>query len=114
MKWPGYTLDEKNKKYDKFACHELNLYIYCKDPPFFRDFVLPFIQNKIEKTFIDRFLLSDDQYLIKASSANALSELNALEKVLLILYLKQNGKIEGAKGIYSYLESANKILKYDT
>jgi len=40
--------------------------------------------------------------------------LNALEKVLLILYLKQNGKVEEAKGIYGYLESANKILKYDT
>lgn len=72
VKWPGFSLLEKTKHYDKYASHELNIYIFCKDPPFFKDFVHPFIQNKFEKTFIDRFLLSDEEYLLEMSSANSL------------------------------------------
>lgn len=62
-KWTSYNLDEKHKKYYKNSCHELNLFIFCKDPTFFNDFVKPFIANKIEKSFIDRFLMNDTDYL---------------------------------------------------
>ncbi|KAL4440764.1 hypothetical protein ABPG74_013745 [Tetrahymena malaccensis] len=114
VKWTTYTLEEKHKKYDQFSCHELNLFIFCKDPPFFQDFVKPFIQNKIEKTFIDHFLINDSKYLLSNLSASSISDLNALETVLLIFFLKQNNMVDEAKSVFNYLESSNKIKKYDT
>ncbi|KAL4490234.1 hypothetical protein ABPG72_004273 [Tetrahymena utriculariae] len=114
VKWTTYTLEEKHKKYDQFSCHELNLFIFCKDPPFFQDFVRPFIQNKIEKTFIDYFLINDSKYLLQNVSASSISDLNALETVLLIFFLKQNNMVDEAKSVFNFLESSNKIKKYDT
>ncbi|EAR85110.2 hypothetical protein TTHERM_00530680 (macronuclear) [Tetrahymena thermophila SB210] len=114
VKWTTFTLEEKHKKYDQYSCHELNLFIFCKDPPFFQDFVMPFIKNKIEKTFIDYFLINDSKYLLKNISASSISDLNALETVLLIFFLKQNNMVEEAKSIFNFLESSNKIKKYDT
>lgn len=54
-------------KYDKYACHELNLFIYFKDPKFFKTVVKPFIKNKIEKTFVDFFLLHEWKKALKFS-----------------------------------------------
>lgn len=28
-------LEEKHKKYDKYSCHELNIFLYCKDQAYF-------------------------------------------------------------------------------
>lgn len=46
----------KMKKYDKFASHELHVFVYFKDKEFFNLVVLPHIRNKLEKDFIDHFL----------------------------------------------------------
>ena len=40
---------EKLKKYDKYCCHELNLFTKVKDIEFFNDVVRPHIKNKKEK-----------------------------------------------------------------
>ncbi len=61
--WEANTLDEKHKKYDKYSCHELNLFIFCKDPAYFEEYVKPFLKNKIEKTFVDFFLLKMEDRL---------------------------------------------------
>jgi len=31
LKWNTLDEEEKNKKYSKFCCHEVNLFIYFKD-----------------------------------------------------------------------------------
>ena len=56
-RWSELTQDEKLLKFNDLMCHELNIYIYFKDRTFFNDVVAALIQNKIEKTFVDLFLL---------------------------------------------------------
>ena len=46
IKWGGYTQEEKNKKYSQFVCHEVNLFIYFKDPEYFKSVVRPFIATR--------------------------------------------------------------------
>lgn len=66
----------------------MNLFLYFKDPAFFETYIKSFIKNKMEKSFIDYFLLKDEQQLRLFSESFGLSTLNVMEKVLLILYLK--------------------------
>jgi len=35
VKWPKFSREEKLKVYYKYACHELNFYIFKKDNSFF-------------------------------------------------------------------------------
>ena len=59
-RWPELTDEQKREKYSEFACHELNLFLQRKDPAFFEAVVKPLIANKLDKTFVDRYLLGDD------------------------------------------------------
>lgn len=40
-------------------CHEFNLYLRRRDPEYFDAVVKPFLQYKMEKQFIDHYLLSN-------------------------------------------------------
>lgn len=40
-------------------CNELNIFIYFKDKKYFNDIVSPFLENKMEKTFLDHYLLGN-------------------------------------------------------
>jgi hypothetical protein len=42
--WYRFSTTTKNEKYSKWNCHELNLFLYKKDKPFFKDVVVPFIK----------------------------------------------------------------------
>lgn len=99
LKWHEETEEEKNKKFTKFFCHELNLFIYYKDPDYFKKVVGPFINNKMEKTFIDNWLL--DNYLSIKHFANVenFEKLNAFEKCLLIEMTARNGDKVTAKDL---------------
>ena len=81
LTWPNLKAEEKRKKYSKYACHELNFFLFHKDPKFFNDVVKPFITNKKDKTFMDDWLLGTklDKYL----EPLAFSRLNDVEKILL-------------------------------
>ncbi len=57
--------EDKLKKYDKFASHELNLFVYFKDMEFFEGVVRIFIKNKKEKSIVDYYLLNDTVALEK-------------------------------------------------
>ena len=57
MKWATTTNEEKLKHYSKNHCHELNIFIWFKDPVFFAETVKPYLLNKMEKTFVDYYLL---------------------------------------------------------
>ncbi len=78
------SLDEKTKseKYSKYACHELNYFIYRKDRPFFDKVILPFIRNKKDKTFLDKWFAREniEEYLQPGLYRD---RLNTLEKILL-------------------------------
>jgi hypothetical protein len=59
-RWPQLPVEEKRAKYSEFACHELNLFLYHKDPEFFRAVAAPLLQNKKDKQFLDLWLLGSD------------------------------------------------------
>lgn len=81
IRWPALEAKEKQTLYSKYACHELNFFIARKDPEFFEQIVLPFLSNKMHKTFMDRCLLGEDlrDYL----QPWAHSRLNVVEQILL-------------------------------
>jgi len=58
LDWPKMKPEEKREKYSKYASHELHFFLYRKDPKFFNDAVLPYLQNKKDKTFLDEWLIA--------------------------------------------------------
>ena len=81
LNWPSLSEEQKQEKYSKYACHELNFFIYQKDGTFFKKNVGPYIANKKDKTFMDHWLLGNDLngYLDPWSY----SQLNVVERILL-------------------------------
>ncbi|MFN3191864.1 MAG: hypothetical protein ACE361_15235 [Aureliella sp.] len=81
-RWPSLNDEEKRSFFNSYACHELNLFLYRKDRPFFESVVLKTIAHKLEKQFVDHWLLGDrlDEY----TSFPALQRLNVLERILLV------------------------------
>jgi hypothetical protein len=61
--------------------------MFFKDRAFFETYSKSHIQNKLEKTFVDYFLLEDDKKLIDFAKPQHLEKLNALEQVMLVIYL---------------------------
>ena len=59
LKWSRLDIDKKNKEYYKNLCHEFNIFLYFKDKEYFNSIVKPFLQCKMEKTFIDYYLLEE-------------------------------------------------------
>ena len=79
--WP--QLDEKIKleKYGEYASHEMHLFLYERDPAFFAKVVKPYLLNKKDKTFVDRWLL--EALSPEDLRLDHLQQRNALELALL-------------------------------
>ncbi len=84
--WPTLTDDQKRQKYSKYACHELNLFIYHRDAAFFQAVVLPYLKNKKDKTFVDKYLCGED--LSEFLTPWRYGQLNMVERVLLAQRIK--------------------------
>ena len=81
LDWPILDDAEKRAKYSEYASHELNFFLYKKDPEFFQEIVRPYLANKLEKTFLDAWLL--DAPLESFLDAWSYGQLNVVERVLL-------------------------------
>ncbi len=81
LRWPGMEPGERRELYSKYACHELNFFLYHKDRAFFDGAVLPYLRNKKDKTFLDHWLLGDD--LAGYLEPWRFGRLNAVERILL-------------------------------
>src|SRR5204862_6452461 len=81
LDWPKLKPEEKREKYSKYACHELSFFLLKKDPEFFRTVVKPYLANKKDKTFLDRWLL--DEPLAEFLDPWQFGRLNTVERVLL-------------------------------
>jgi hypothetical protein len=81
LNWPNLKPEEKRALYSKHACHELHFFLAKKDPAFFRDVVRPYLANKKDKTFLDRWLLEED--LSEFVQPWQYGRLNTVERVLL-------------------------------
>ena len=56
--WSRLDQKKKLKQYSQNTCHELNYFLFKRDRPFYDEVVKPYIQSKMEKSFIDWYLLS--------------------------------------------------------
>jgi len=81
LRWPKMKPEEKREMYSKYACHELNFFLSRKDPDFFKQVILPYLVNKKDKTFLDRWLTGAD--LSPYRLPWAYGQLNIVEKILL-------------------------------
>jgi hypothetical protein len=79
--WSSKTEDQRRELYSKYACHELNYFLARKDPKFFADVVVPYLENKRAKTFLDEWLLNHpvDGFLAPWQ----FDRLNVAERILL-------------------------------
>lgn len=79
--WPSLADEEKRRLYSEFACHELHFFLSRKDTEFFDAVVKPYLANKKDKTFLDRYLLGEelDRYLAPWEYGR----LNIVERILL-------------------------------
>ena len=102
--WDRLKKSDKLSKFAGFGCHEMNLFLKMKDPTFFEEIVRDFLLNKMEKSFMDQWLLDDESALKKYAENTALREsLNPLELVLLTAYLGKSGDDKGAKAVAGLL-----------
>ena len=81
LNWPNLDANEKQAKYSKYACHELNFFLRRKDPEFFERVVVPYLRNKSHKTFMDQWLLDVD--LREYQEPWDFGQLNIAERILL-------------------------------
>jgi hypothetical protein len=79
--WDKLTDEQKQLAYNELACHELHVYLYMKDRPFFDKVVKPFLVNKLAPQLLDGYLLesSIEQY----TDLWQRNRLNALERIFL-------------------------------
>ena len=86
LNWPNLKLEEKRALYSKHASHELSFFLFKKDPEFFQTVIKPYLANKKDLTFIDRFLLEDN--LSEYLQPWQYQQLNIVERILLAQRLK--------------------------
>ncbi len=109
--WDRLKREDKLSKFAAFGCHELNLFLKLKDPSFFKEIVRDFLLNKMEKSFIDHWLLDDAPQLRHfADSLPLLETLNPLELTLLAAFLAKDGNPERAQAIAGRLFRAARPL----
>ncbi len=106
VRWNQLKVDEKRKLYEEHACHELNYFLYRKDPGFFGDVILPLIRNRHWTTFMDQYLLEMD--LAEWTSPWRFSKLNTFERILLAQ------RLAGQRpGILRHIDELTAILPPD-
>lgn len=101
-RWDRLSEAERAEAYGRCASHELHLFLYFKDRPWFDRVVRPYLRNKLEKTFVDRFLLEEDLGAYRRPFA--FERLNTLEKALLAVRVPEERKAV-ADWVRKYLES---------
>jgi hypothetical protein len=79
--WPTLKLADKQELYKKYASHELHFFLAKKDPEFFKQAIRPYLANKRDKQFLDRWLVEQD--LTSFVKSWDFEQLNTFERILL-------------------------------
>ena len=112
--WQTLASEEaKLSLYNKFACHELNIFLFLKDSKFFEKVVKSFISNKIEKTFVDYFLIGDLKQIFSYAELVKFRLLNAMEKVLLVHAAVKNNQHQIAQNVLASMKILSDSQKLD-
>ena len=105
--WPSLSSSQKLEYYSRYACSEFHLFLWRKDREFYEAVVKPLISCKRSSTLIDQYLLGHD--LMHYQEVYLWNTLNALEKCLVIDWVRNNVGIESAqslsKGMSDYVSS---------
>jgi hypothetical protein len=56
--WKTFEFKKKCILFSKHTCHELNFFLFKRDEEFYNKVVKFLIQNKLEKTFVDQYMLA--------------------------------------------------------
>ncbi|ORY43287.1 hypothetical protein BCR33DRAFT_851053, partial [Rhizoclosmatium globosum] len=91
--WNTLSYNSKISLFSEYSCHELNVFLYFKDPEFFKTVVKPHLQSKSCKSYVDFFLLDDVEACKRAirNTSGIWNNLNLVEKILLARVLVQHG-----------------------
>ena len=81
LDWPSLEEAKKSELYSKYASHELSFFLQRKDPAFFQSVILPYLENKKDKTFMDHYLLGVD--LNPYLKPWRFAQLNVVERILM-------------------------------
>jgi hypothetical protein len=92
-KWLKLSAGEKDVYYSEYCCNELNIFIKNKDPSYFKHTVKPFLQCKMEKLFVDHYLLENNKQVLEYAKAHLIKELNSMEQCMLVDVLCRTGDI---------------------
>lgn len=110
LQWGTLSDRAKRTEYERFASHELHLFTYHHDRPFFDACVRPHLETKVQPTVVDDWLLGRDlgHYVADPSRFAAL---NAAEKALLVARLPA----EQGRRVAAHLRGvANSLSGVDT
>ena len=107
--WFNFSTSEKLHYFNEYYCNELNLFLYIKDRDFFTTYAKNIIQDKIEKTLLDYYLLEEYAELEKYYQLINISILSKLELILLFSIAKKN-QPEFAQKIKTYFKNNSKRI----
>jgi hypothetical protein len=90
-KWLKLSAGDKDRYYSEYCCNELNIFIKNKDPSYFKHTVKPYLQCKMEKLFVDHYLLENNRQVLAYTQSHLINDLNALEQCMLVDVLCRTG-----------------------
>lgn len=90
-RWASLKPEEKEELYKKFASHELHFFVAKKDPAFYEKAILPYLANKKEKQFLDRWMIAED--LRSFAKSWDFEQLNTFERILLSQRIDGDGPV---------------------
>ena len=111
LTWLEQDVEQKRKLYSEHACHELNFFLLKKDRPFFDEVVVQHLQNKRDKTFIDRWLLNEN--LDNFTDPWRYARLNTVERILLSQRLENQSANIIRNVSEAYLLSPTSRIQFD-
>jgi len=86
-RWPALPREERLALLSDHGCHELHLFVHEHDPQLFDEVLRPYLRNKLDKTFLDHWLLEDD--LSPYLEPWLFDQLNVMERILLARWLPE-------------------------
>ena len=102
-RWGALSAANKEALFSRWACHELSLFLYFKDRPFFQRVVQPMLRSKLRKTFVDWFLIAEND-LSTYLRPHAFDTLNTFERMLLAIRLHSSPQARHVKAAESILD----------
>ncbi|MGB7329419.1 MAG: hypothetical protein WBD31_31355 [Rubripirellula sp.] len=82
-RWDDLDRAAKLDAYSRLASHELHVFLWAHDRPFFDEVIAPYLANKKEKQFVDHWLLGND--LSAFTDMWQYNHLNAAERAMLAM-----------------------------